>query len=156
MLRVRRPAQIGTREHKTDDIPVQSMPPARPQHQQQTEQHRQRVKRIDDENAAQTIRCRRAGQQQLRAIDGHGIETGVGNQHQPDHQPPAQIMIHAATGSGHYQCNQRRGQRLIKQRMGFAAMANHVGNAIAVVNERVQIGQGSDNGAHQRTFPERL
>ena len=94
-------------------------------------------------------------QAKLRAVHRHQIQQRMGNQRQPDRQPPLLPADSAPEQARDKPGEQRRSQRQPQQRMALGAVQRHIADGVAVIDKHIEIGQRAADGAHRRRLPER-
>jgi hypothetical protein len=92
-------------------------------------------------------------QPQLGAVNGQRIQQWVRQQRQRHCQPPVQQHLGLAVYARHQQGKRAGQQRQIHQGMAFGAVQHHVEHGIAMVNQHIQVRQGTRHTAPQGGLP---
>ena len=148
------PAQVGRAEGEHRHIPPQTAIICEPQRSDHAHDQGQGVRRVDDEYAAHREGVVGEWHEQLRAVNRHVVEQRMGDQHQPQRQPPPFEQIRLAMHPRDHPGQQGRKQREVEQRMALGAVAHHVEHRIAVVDHHIKVGQRACNGTPGGRFPD--
>ncbi|MNE53348.1 hypothetical protein D3C80_1480710 [compost metagenome] len=152
LLGQRAPGQVQAAEQQADLVGAQSGEGLAPQRQPHAGQQRQGIERVDDKHAAQAVGPGGERPQQLRAVHREPVEYGVREQDQRHGQPPAPPLAAFTVQPGNAPTQAHGKYQQVQQRVAVAAVVDHVGQGIAVVDEHVQVRQRARHRPPQGGF----
>jgi hypothetical protein len=145
-----RPAQVQRAGQQAEGVRARcSVRPGPAERERDADAGEQRhgVERVDDEHAAETDRIVGERQQQLRPVNGEGVQQRMGHEREPGEQRPATDRRHVAVQPGQQPAEQRRGERQVEQRVAFRAVEGEVLHRVAMDQQHVEVRQGAEHRA---------
>ncbi|GKS91171.1 hypothetical protein AVTE2539_17420 [Acidovorax sp. SUPP2539] len=153
LLHAHAPRQVERAERQAPTVPAGPDRRAARQRGDHADDQRHGVQRVDDEDAAHPVRVAGERFPQLGAVHRHAIQQRVGDEREPHRQPPPSPAGLLAMQARHQRAQGQRKQAEVQQGMAFRPVFDHVGNGVAMVDERVQVRQRAGHRPPQRGFP---